>query len=78
MVIALVGLPLNVATNYVLVVVLRWEYVGAAAAMSAAAACDLVLLLGYVAATGQWGGVVGAPSKRALKVGELGRPLAGP
>lgn len=69
MIIALVGLPLNVATNYLLVVVLRWEYVGAAAAMSAAAAYDLVLLLGYVAVTRQWGGVLGAPSRRALKVG---------
>ena len=37
MVIALLGLPLNVATNYALVVVLRWQYVGAAFATSLAA-----------------------------------------
>jgi Na+-driven multidrug efflux pump len=37
MVIALVGLPLNVATNYGLVVLARWQYVGAAFATSLAA-----------------------------------------
>ncbi|KAG2449560.1 hypothetical protein HYH02_005093 [Chlamydomonas schloesseri] len=67
MYIALVGLPLNIATNYALVIVAGWEYVGAAAATSASAGYDLLLLLAYVLSSGQWSGVVGTPTRRAFK-----------
>ncbi|GIL78024.1 hypothetical protein Vretimale_7355 [Volvox reticuliferus] len=67
MVISLVGLPLTVATTYALVVAAGWEYMGAALAMSAAAGYDVILLLLYVAGSGQWANVVGTPSRKAFK-----------
>ncbi|GLI63431.1 hypothetical protein VaNZ11_006320 [Volvox africanus] len=74
MVISLVGLPLTIATTYTLVVPLRWEYLGAALAMSAAAGFEVVLLLLYVAGSGQWANVLGTPSRKALKGwGQLAR-----
>ncbi|KAG2495434.1 hypothetical protein HYH03_006381 [Edaphochlamys debaryana] len=66
MAIALIGLPINVATNYLLVIRAGWEYIGAAAATSVSAGVDLALLLAYVAISKQWGGVIGRPSWRAL------------
>ncbi|GIL66766.1 hypothetical protein Vafri_20274 [Volvox africanus] len=74
MVISLMGLPITIATTYTLVVPLRWEYLGAALAMSAAAGLEVVLLLLYVAVSGQWSNVVGTPSRKAIKGwGQLAR-----
>ncbi|KXZ47523.1 hypothetical protein GPECTOR_34g682 [Gonium pectorale] len=66
MLIAMAGLPLAVGTNYGLVVAAGWQYLGAAAAMSASAGYDVLMLLAYIAFTGQWGCVVGTPTRRAL------------
>ncbi|PNH05010.1 MATE efflux family protein ALF5 [Tetrabaena socialis] len=67
MIIALIGLPLSVGTNWALVVAARWEYVGAAAATSVAAGYDVVMLLLYVACSGQWDAVMGVPNTRAFR-----------
>ncbi|KAG2453546.1 hypothetical protein HYH02_001765 [Chlamydomonas schloesseri] len=53
MTIQMVALPLHVANNYVLIHVLGLGYLGAAWATCLTAAYGLVMMLGYVAATGQ-------------------------
>ncbi|KXZ52717.1 hypothetical protein GPECTOR_8g111 [Gonium pectorale] len=55
MTIQVLALPLHIATNYVLIHVLRLGYLGAALATCCTAACVTAMMLAYVAATGMAG-----------------------